>query len=807
MFRNCLKTAFRTLLKYKGFTIINVLGLAVGLGTCLLILTYVFDELSYDRYNTKADRIYRVNNDIKFGGNDNSYAVVPAPVADAIRKELPEVEQVVRLADRGGAKVRKGNQQLQEDKMIYADSTLFDIFSLPMIAGDPHTALRDPYSVVITERTAQKYFGRTDVAGQVLTFNDSTPYKVTGVIKNIPAPSHFHEDFFLSMSTLGESREEAWLVPNFSTYLLLRPGADQARLEAKLPGFLKRHAGPQLAGMLHQSFESFEQAGNSIRLNLTPLKKIHLESDRIGELGINGHLQYVYIFGAIALFILLLACINFMNLSTARSAGRAREVGVRKVLGSSRLALIGQFLAESLIVTFAGAILAVIGAHACLPLFNSMSGKELAVTPQLAAWLVPALLATVVLTGLVAGSYPAFFLSRFRPIEVLKGRLSTGFKGSRLRNTLVIFQFGISIFLIIGTMVIYNQLSYIQSRDLGYSRDHVLIVQQVSALGEKAGTFKEAVRQIAGVQDATLSGFLPTSGYDNIIPLFKDPAFDPKRALKSQIWYVDEDWVSTLGIKMMAGRNFSKDMGTDSTAMILNEAAAQLLGYADPLDQKLYEPQDNMGTTMKAFHIVGVMKNFNFKSLREHVTPLILLIRQDNRSLSMRIRTADIPGVLAQVRNKWAALSTNQPLVYSFMDQDFDALYRSERRMGSLFISFTILASLIACLGLFGLAAYAMEQRTGEIVIRKVLGASIPSIAGLLSKDFIKLVGIAILLASPIAFFVMRIWLRDFAYRQPIAWWVFAAAGGGAILVACITVSFQSIKAAFLNPADGLRNE
>ncbi|HEY5327775.1 MAG TPA: ABC transporter permease, partial [Mucilaginibacter sp.] len=536
MINNFIKTAFRTLMKNKGFTAINVLGLALGLATCLLIVFYVFDELSYDRFNTKADRIYRVNNDIKFGGNTNSYAVSPAPLALALKSDFPEIEQVVRFRNRGGFQVRKGNQNIQEYMMVYADPSIFNVFTLPMIDGSPATALKDPHSVVITERTAKKYFSRVNVVGQVLTFNDTAQYKVTGVIKDMPTQSHFHFDFFISLSTLAESRDNSWFSSNFNTYILLRPGADYKNLEAKFPEFFKKQAGPQFGSVLHINFTTFEKSGNYFRMNLTPLKKIHLQSNRVAELDANGNLQYVLIFSAIAIFILLIACVNFMNLSTARSSNRAREVGVRKVLGSPRKYLIAQFLTESVMITLAAALIAVLAAWALLPVFNQMSGKELTVTPQIFGWLVPALFVIIIVIGCLAGSYPAFFLSGFKPIAVLKGKLSVGFKGGFLRSFLVVFQFAISIFLIVGTLVIYNQLKYIQNKDLGYNRDHVLVVQNVGTLGNGAGTLKQEIKQLAGVKDASLAEALPTWNYGNSTTLFKDQVLDQKRSLSTQDW-------------------------------------------------------------------------------------------------------------------------------------------------------------------------------------------------------------------------------------------------------------------------------
>jgi putative ABC transport system permease protein len=807
MIKNYIKTAFRSLMKNKGFTFINVFGLALGLTTCLLIVFYVFDELSYDQYNLKADRIYRVNNDIKFGGNANTYAVSPAPTAAALKNDFPEIEQVARFRMRGGNQVKKGNQSIQEDMMVYADNSIFDIFTLPMISGSPVNALTEPHTVVISERIAKKYFNRTNVVGQVLTFNDTSLYKVTGVIKNIPKQSHFNFDFFMAMPGLAESRENSWLSNNYNTYVLLKPGANYKDLEAKFPEFMRIHAGPMLQRLLHLTFNALEQSGNYFRISLIPLKKIHLESNSVAELSANGNVQYVYIFSAIALFILLIACVNFMNLSTARSSNRAREVGVRKVLGSSRKYLIAQFLTESILVTLAGALIAVFAAWALLPLFNQMSGKELIITPQIISWLLPALFIIIIVIGCLAGSYPALFLSGFQPIDVLKGKLAAGFKGGRLRSFLVVFQFAISIFLIIGTLVIYNQLKYIQSKDLGYNRDHVLIVQNLWRIGNNAKTFKQQVKEISGVQNATLTGALPTMDYGNSTTYFKDPVLDQKRAILTQEWSVDEDYINTLKIKMIAGRNFSKDMATDSSGIIINEAATKLLNFSNPINQFLYDPANNMVTKINKLHIIGVMQNFNFKSLRDNVTPLIFTLSEDRGALSIRINSNNIPLVLSQIKNEWKKLTPNQQFNYSFMDEDFDALYRSEQRMGKIFISFTSLAIVIACLGLFGLAAYAAEQRTKEIGIRKVLGANLSTIASMLSKDFIKLVIISILIASPLAWWAMQKWLQGFAYRQNIQWWVLVLAGLTAIVIAFITISFQSVRAALTNPVKSLKSE
>jgi len=575
MIRNYLKTAYRGLLKNKGFTTLNILGLSLGLASCLLIIFYVVDELSYDRYNTKAERIYRVNEDLKLGENNVLYAVAMPPLAKTLKSDFPYVENTVRIKNAGSVHVKKGTTIILENRVGFADPSLFDVFTLPMINGDPKTALAEPNSVVLTESTAKKYFNSTSVIGKTLAFDNNGFFKITGVIKDIPQQSHFNFDFFISMSTFPDSKSNEWLRSDYNTYVLFKDAVDSKKLEASFPAFLTKYSGDQMKSQLHMDMRTFEKSGSFFRLNLTPLTDIHLKSNRSGELGANGTVQYVYIFSAIALFILLIACVNFMNLSTARSANRAREVGVRKVLGSAKKQLVGQFLTESTLLTFAATVIAFVGAVALLPAFNQLSGKEIIVDGHTLGWLIPALLLIVLFVGAIAGSYPAFYLSAFQPIDVLKGKLATGFKGSSLRSFLVVLQFSISIFLIISTIVIYNQLHFIQNKNLGYNRSQVLIVQNASELNKQAGVFKQEVKKLPGVVDATLTGFLPTSNWKSTAIYFKDASFDQKKALFPQSWEVDENYISTLEMKMAAGRNFSADMLTDSSGIVINEAAAK----------------------------------------------------------------------------------------------------------------------------------------------------------------------------------------------------------------------------------------
>lgn len=808
MLRNYLKTAFRNLWKSKGFSAINIIGLAIGLSTCLLILIFVMDELSYDRFNTKADRIYRLDGDIKFGGNHFILAVAPAPAGPTVRKDYPEVEKEVRFRGDGGRLVKKGNQNIQEDAVVFADSTLFEVFTLPMIAGDPHTALVDARSVVITERIAKKYFESVDVVGRTLMMDDSIPYKVTGVIRNIPAQSHFHFDFFLSMSEVEETkRTDRWLSNNFNTYIVLREGTDPKKFEAKLGQLVTRYVAPLIHQAVNQSVEDFFKAGNSVSFPLTALTAIHLHSNKTAELEANGNIQYVYIFTAVAVFILLIACVNFMNLSTARSSNRAKEVGIRKVLGSLRGNLVTQFMVESILLSFIALLLAIGLAYLLLPVFNELSGKQMEIGLFSRGWLVPAMLGLVLIVGVLAGSYPAFFLSAFRPIAVLKGNVAAGFKTGWLRNSLVVFQFGISIFLLVGTAVIYRQLSYIHSRELGFNREQVLVVDNAWHLGNDVRAFKEKLLKLPGVEGVTMTGFLPTSYSRNDDAIFLSPDLDTKKAISMQTWRVDENYIPVLGMKMAAGRNFSRDFLTDSNAAIVNEAAVRLMQGADPLRQDLYEFEDLQTKKLAKYHIVGVVKDFNFNSLREVVTPMVLFLHENRGQIALRVNPANAKRLVGQIGDIWRQMAPSQPFAFQFMDDAFNNIYRTEQRMGGISLSFSLLAIFIACLGLFGLAAYAAEQRTREIGIRKVLGASVSGIVSLLSRDFLRLVAVSAVVAFPLAWWAMHRWLQDFAYRITIGWEVFVLAGAVALGIALLTVIFQALRAALANPVVSLRNE
>ena len=807
MFRNYFKTALRSLLKSRGYSAINIIGLAVGLATCLMILLFVLDEASYDRYHKKAGRIYRVDSDLRFGGAHFVLAVTADPMGPALKKEFPQVEQQVRFRNYGGLGIKKGDEWIQEYRVTYADSTLFDVFTLPLLEGTASTALTSPNSVVITEAMAKKYFNTTHVLGKNLVVNGGNLYKVTGVIQDIPLQSHFNFDFFLPLAVSDESRENNWISNNFNTYIVLKEGSDPARLESQLDAFAEKYIGPQVKSAMNMDLEDLKKTGNWLRYSLMPLTRIHLYSDKEAEFMPNGSIRYVYIFSAIAGFILLIACVNFMNLSTARSSSRAREVGIRKVLGSVRMQLVFQFLSESIMITCISLLLALILVLLLLPVFNQLSGKELLIGSLGKPLFLLLLLPLVLLVGFLAGSYPAFFLSSFRPIAVLKGRLATGLKGGWLRSGLVVFQFAVSVVLIVGTVVIQRQLNFIRNKKLGFDRSHVLVLNNTYVLGKQVETFRQQLLNLGGVQAATVTGYLPTGGSRSDSPLFPDASLDQKRAVSMQTWNVDEHYIPTLGMKVSKGRNFSAELRTDSSGIIINETAAKLLGLDDPLNKLLYYMNSFTKKDVKAYRIIGVVKDFNFSSIRQQVTPLALFLQPDRGNISLRLQSANLASLIEQIRQRWKELLPDQPFNYSFMDDEFNRIYQSEQRIGKIALCFSTLAILIACLGLFGLVTYAAEQRTKEIGIRKVMGASVSSIVSMLSKDFIKLVLISLLLAFPLAWWTMTKWLQDFAYRTSISWWVFAAAGVTAILIALSTVIFQAVKAALMNPVKSLRAE
>jgi putative ABC transport system permease protein len=811
MYRNYLKIAWRNLQKNKTFSLINIFGLAIGLACFVLIALYVLDELSYDRFYPDAARIYRVHSDIRFGGTDLVMAVSSDPFGATLKKDYPEVEQFVRLYASDGRKfIKRGTETIIENRVAHADSTYFDMFPRPILAGNAKTALNEPNTVAISRSAAEKYFNTSEALGQTLEvgLSEKTSYKVTAVFEDMPSNSHFHFDFLFSMDNVDYGFGN-YLSHNFHTYIRLRKDAAPKALERKFPDLINRYLLPQAQQFMQlKSMDEFEKSGNKLVYSLFPLTDIHLKSDRGVELDVNGNMQYVYVFSIVALFLLLIACINFMNLSTARSANRAREVGIRKVMGTERKTLIGQFLAESTLTSVFAFALALILVVLALPYFNELAGKEFRLVTLFQAKYLPFLVLLPLVVGMLAGYYPAFFLSSFRPIEVLKSKLNAGSSKSNFRNALVTVQFSISLLLTIATIIVYQQLNYIQHKNLGFNKDQVLVINATSGLQDNKEAFKNEIKQMTGVKAACYAGYLPvenSSRSDNTFS--KEAIMDMKSGFNMQIWNIDYDYLPTLGMEIIKGRNFSPAYGADSSGLILNETAAKVLGYADPIGKKVYTSDQNASEQNIAYTIVGVVKNFHYASLRENVGPLAMRLGFNRWETAFKVNLSEAPNLISQIERKWKALAPGMPFRYQFLDEAFDEMYRAEQRIGKVALCFAFLTILIACLGLFGLVTYMTEQRTKEIGIRKVLGASVSGITLLLAKDFLRLVLLAILIASPIAWYLMRQWLANFAFRINIEWWMFVGAGVLALLIAFLTIGWQSMRAALANPVKSLRSE
>ena len=805
MLKSYLKIAFRNLWRHKAFSAINILGLAIGIATCLVIMLFVGHELSYDRFNEKADRTVRVIFRGSIQGEKMEEAHVMPPVAQTLRADYPEVQEATRLRQYGSPRIVYGSKSFRENAFAFVDSNFFQVFTLPFVQGNPKTALIQPNSIVISEEVARTFFGPANPMGKVLYFKDfNTSLKITGIIKAVPANSHFHFDIFASMSSFPEAKSSSFMTSEFYTYLVLPQSYDYKQLEAKLPQVVEKYMGPQLLQAMGMSLAQFRQNNNDIGLFLQPLTSIHLHSKLKGELGVNSDIQYVYIFGAIAVIILLIAGINFMNLSTAGASKRAKEVGIRKVLGSVKRELIQQFLLESVLLTVIALLLAVLFVYLALPVFNILTDSSLTLNLTANFWLVPGLLLFGLFVGVLAGSYPAFFLSAFRPVAVLKGRITAGKESLSFRSGLVVFQFFISITLMVCTTVVYRQLRYIQNKELGYNKEQVLLFPEY-ALGSKAKVFRQQLQQDPRVVRVSSSGYLP-AGPSNNNNYTVYPDENTTQLVKTLRYEIDDQYIPTLSMKVILGRNFSPAFATDSTGIILNETAAKTFGWGqDALGHTLtYANNEGSKTT---YRIIGVVQDFHFKSLHEPISPLVMTLGNNAGTLIAKVKTSDMADLLATSKKHWNWLTAEEPFDYAFLDERFNQTYQSEQKIGRILGIFAGLTIFVACLGLFGLATFTAEQRRKEIGIRKVLGASVTNIVSLLSQDFLKLVLLANLLAWPLAGWVMHRWLQDFAYRIDLGWWVFALAGVSALLIALLTVGFQALKAALANPVKSLRSE
>ncbi|HXB93169.1 MAG TPA: ABC transporter permease [Puia sp.] len=819
MLKNYLKIAFRNLAKYKFISFINLFGLTVGLSCCLLILSYIIHETSYDRFNSKADRIYRVTRSF----NDRNGIVslhlsaVAPPFGPLLQNDFPDIEAMTRVLSNGTTPMRYEEKIFNEQNAYFADSNFTRIFDVAVTRGNPANALADPFSVMITEEEAKKYFNGDDPMNKVIRMNDQYNFKVTGIFRPFPSNAHFHPTMLLSFSTLRDSAiyGEKNLMTNFGnnafdTYLLLPAHYPVRSMEAQFPNFLDKVMAQPRANANAGAAANLKPH-DFTKLFLQPLTDIHLRSHLDDELEENGDSKRIWIFSAIALFILLIACINYMNLSTARSALRAKEIGIRKVAGAQRQEIIMQFLSESVLMAYMALIFAGLLVWAVMPWVNAATGLELSITSLIRPQVMVPLLLTPLAVGLLSGVYPALFMSSFQPSKVLKGLFKAGGGTISFRKVLVVAQFAISIILIVSTVIVFQQLHYMQTSSLGFSKEHILTMDYNSGLDRRFTAFREQLLRNQNIKNAARSSRIP-SGRLLDSQGAQTESGDSLQPVTATIKYlaVDYDFNDTYGIPLAAGRDFSRTYGTDTAGFVLNAAATSVLGLRSPEEAvgKKFQYGNVKG------RIIGIVKDFHFESMHQKIIPLIMVLPPEApggpfNKISIKIGGNNIPGTLAQIERTWKQYLPTTPFEYTFLDERFNRLYQSEERQGSLFTSFSGIAVFIACLGLLGLSAFSISQRIKEIGVRKVLGASTGSLVRLLSVEFLKLVAIAALFAIPVAWYVMFKWLGDFAYRISILgqWWVFLAAAILAATVALVTISWQAIRAAMANPVKSLRSE
>jgi putative ABC transport system permease protein len=801
MWRNNLTIALRALKRRPGPAIINILGLAVGLAACLLIALWVNHQFSYDDFHPEADRIHRIALDVKLQDREITGPITAAPLAHTLIEDIPEVETATRFGDREDDVFRVDDRTFTGLTTFVADSLFFDVFGgFRFLHGNRATALQPTDAIVLTASTAQRLFGTTNAVGETLQ-RDNTTRRVTGVVANVPPTSHMHFDAVAS-DELSPEQASRWVGNNWYTYAKLTPGASPEAFETKVGAFVQEYVAPQIQQFLGMPFNQLVEQGARYQYFTQPLTSIHLHSNYQYELEANGSIAYVYTFSAIALFILLIACVNFMNLATARASERATEVGMRKALGAYRSQLAGQFLGEAVLTTTLATALALGLALLALPAFNTLAGTAISPSRALQPSILLGGLGLVAVVGLVAGSYPAFVLSHFQPATVLKSddRHSTSGHGKRLRQGLVVLQFAISITLIIGTLVVQQQFSYIQDKRLGIDKEQVATIDRAWTLGDGQAAFVDRVAQLPGVTAAGSGDGIFRGGMSNTVFI---PDNAPTSASHSlNFLNVGIGFVETMGIEVLEGRTFAPGRPADSSAVLINRAAAEALGWESPTEHQLREPIGENET--EAYDVIGVVDNFHYESMRQQVQPLVLQLDDVNSALYVRTASGGTAAALEAVRAAWSDTAPDDPFQYTFLDQTYGELHRDTQRTGQLFTVFAVLAIVIACLGLYGLATYTAQRRTKEIGIRKALGATGVQIVGLLSKEFLQLVGVAFVVALPVAYLGMDRWLQDFAYRTDLGVWLFGLAGALATLIAFLTVSYQAIRAAQTNPANTL---
>ncbi|HEY3403682.1 MAG TPA: ABC transporter permease [Ohtaekwangia sp.] len=795
MLKNLFTIALRNIRKDKTYSAINILGLTIGITCSVFLLMYILDELSYDRYHKDSSNIYRVISNIKEPDNAFTWAVAQIPLAEELRDNYPEVKNAVRFFQLGKNLYKNGDKQFYEEEFYLADSTVFDMFDYTFLYGDPNTALDNPNSIVLTKSMAIKYFGKEDIVGQTLQAPENETYNVSGVIEDVPLNSHFIFDALISRNTMPKYNS-GWGNFGVFTYLQLPAGYDLAKMDSSLMKVIREKVDP-----------IFAQYQVKIRYELQRITEIHLHSKIQDEAEAGGDISYIYVFGAVAAFMLIIACINYMNLATARSASRAKEVGIRKVMGSQRAQLMAQFITESVVIALIALAVSLILIYALLPLFNQLSSKELPFTYVTQAPVLLSLLGVVVFVGVIGGSYPAFYLSGFNPVNVLKGKVAVKGGNAIFRKFLVVVQFSISIFMLISTLIVFDQLQFMRQKDLGFTKERILSIALSSdELQKKAHVIAERMRQTSGVALSATSGSVPGQGIGKLLIKVEDN--EGKLSERGvDLFRADYDFVKSLGMTIVEGRDFSREISSDTTyAVLVNEAMVKRMSWDNPIGKKFIFG----GGPNPEKHVVGVVKDYHQNSLYDAIEPLMIVLSIDNYFLLIKTKEGeDVRKSLASIETTWKEINPGYPMEYTFLDQDFNSQYKSDEKRSQIFTAFSFLTITIACLGLLGLAAFTTEQRYKEIGIRKVIGATVNGLVVLVSREFFILVGIGMLLAFPAAWYFTDTWLENFAYRIELEgeWMTFIISSLLAFGITFITVGFHVIRAASANPVNALRDE
>ena len=806
MLKHLINHSIKSFKRQRTYILINILGLTIGIACSLLIALFVINEASFDRYNVKKDRIYRAILNGKIGGQEITMSTSPAVMGPTMQREFPEIEDFLRMNSRGPTVVEYNKESFTEEDMIEADSSFFNFFSIPVLKGDVTNLLNAPRTVVLSESTARKIFGDENPIDKLIKIgSDTARYVITGVMGDIPDNTHFKANILVSFMTNPRANNPVWLSNSFSTYLLLKPNSSYQTVDEKLPDMIIKYVGPEVQQFMGISLEDFAKQGNKYRFYLQSMRDFHLDNSVQQQFKPASDPKFLIIFGSVAVLIVLIAAINFMNLSTAQSSRRAKEVGIKKIGGSSRGMLIAQFLSESFILSLVSLFLALIVIKISLPYFNNLLGTELSLSLFTQWYIIPGLILFAAFVGFLSGSYPAFFLSSFTPYEVLKGNIKNSMKNGQLRRILVVFQFSVSILLIVGTLIMYRQIRYMLNKDVGFNKEQLIVINRAGALGSKMKSFKESVKNIPGVVNVSSSTAVPgrvnnTNGY--AMEGRQDESF-----LMMTTW-ADYDYLETYGMSLDSGRYFDKSYSTDQQACLLNEAAIKNFSITSIQNTRIMQPTDS--GKMQYLPIIGVVKNFNFESLRNPVNPCIILFQNDNMMwgyITVRLTAQNYTKTISEIETTWKEFTSNAPLQYYFLDADFEEMYVQEKQNAQMAVIFSVLAIFIASLGLFGLTSFTVEQRTKEIGVRKAMGSSIAGIYLVISREVILLVGISAILAWPIIYYIAGKWLENFYYRISLGVFSFVSGLLLAMGIAVLTISYRIMKAARVNPAQSLKYE